>query len=297
MTLAPRWRTLVRIAGWTLLAASTIFLAVVARQHWDAISAMALSPAQWLVLAGLAIGYGVSLLLVAAGWHWVLALAGAGSPGRAHSMRAHATAQLAKYVPGNVFHLVGRHLIHRQAGMDDVRLAKAALAEIVLLLAAAVTIVAACLLAAMPEALRAWAWLAFPALGMAVCGAVVAMWWLCGGALRDALSAWLAYVIFFAVMGSIVAVIVAMLGGALLPGVAGGGVAAWIAGFVTPGAPGGLGVREAAMVLIGGEGTSRETLVVAAALLRLVTFAGDLVCFALGNLLFRDGAAPSACTS
>jgi hypothetical protein len=62
-------------------------------------------------------------------------------------------------------------------------------------------------------------------------------------------------------------------------------VAAWLAGFVTPGAPGGLGIREAAMVLFAGGSASAEVLFVAAALFRLVSFGGDLVCFAVASLL------------
>jgi hypothetical protein len=75
---------------------------------------------------------------------------------------------------------------------------------------------------------------------------------------------------------------------ALVRRLGGGGVAVWIAGFVTPGAPGGLGIREAAMVMLDGSSAPARMLVVTAAMFRLVTFAGDLLCFALGRLLFRE---------
>jgi glycosyltransferase 2 family protein len=283
------WQALARYAGWALIAASAVFLLSIALRHWQTISTMALAPSQWLALAGLSLAYGVSLLLVAAGWHAVLGLAGAGSPARGHAMGAHTTSQLAKYVPGNVFHVVGRHMIHRKAGMSGRVLAKAALIETLLMLTAALAIAAACLLGARPGVLEGAIWLALAAMLVSSGGLLVAVWWISRGAISRLATALLCYLAFFAIMGAIVAAIAAILGGAFEPGAAGGGVAAWIAGFVTPGAPGGLGIREAAMVLLGSGGTPAATLVLTAALFRLVTFAGDLVCFALGLVLFRDG--------
>ena len=94
-------------------------------------------------------------------------------------------------------------------------------------------------------------------------------------------------VAFFAVMAAIIVAIAAMLGAPPAWDIGAGGIASWIAGFVTPGAPGGLGVREAAMVFIGGRGTSPDVLLLLAVLFRLVTFAGDVLCALLGRVLLR----------
>ena len=90
---------------------------------------------------------------------------------------------------------------------------------------------------------------------------------------------------FFAVMAGVLAALGEMLGLGASPSLAGGGVAAWIAGFVTPGAPGGLGVREAVMVIVGGASASAEHLLMLGVLLRAVTFGGDLVCAVAGRAL------------
>jgi uncharacterized membrane protein YbhN (UPF0104 family) len=291
MIARDRIEALLRPAGWLLAAASAVFLVVVARRHWDAIAGIAVTPEQWLAIAGLCLLYGTSLLLLALAWRLVLGFAGAEPPSGSHAMRAYTMAQLAKYVPGNVFHLVGRHMMHRSAGMPDKELALAALIEVLLMLAGALAIVAGALVLDMPEALRDWSGTALSGLAVLLLAALAAARRLGRGPIRTMLAAFLACCTFFAIMGAVIAGIVALLGGGLSWNAGAGGVAAWIAGFVTPGAPGGLGVREAALVLLGAGSAPVQVLLLAAALLRLVTFCGDLVCFVLGGLLFRDKSA------
>lgn len=57
---------------------------------------------------------------------------------------------------------------------------------------------------------------------------------------------------------------------------------AWVVGFVTPGAPAGLGVREALLLLLlsHGMGAANASLLILA--LRIATTLGDMLCFALG---------------
>jgi len=56
--------------------------------------------------------------------------------------------------------------------------------------------------------------------------------------------------------------------------------AAWIIGYVSPGAPGGIGVREAALVALLGPSLGEGTAVSVACGLRCVTILGDLLLFA-----------------
>lgn len=57
---------------------------------------------------------------------------------------------------------------------------------------------------------------------------------------------------------------------------------AWVVGFVTPGAPAGLGVREALLLLLlsHGMGAANASLLILA--LRIATTLGDMLCFAFG---------------
>ena len=280
-----RLSALARPLGWLLVAASAVFLVVVAREHWSAVSAVRLAAGDWAALAMLALAYGASLFLLAGAWHLLLASASDGTVERGLSLRAYGTSQLAKYVPGNVFHYVGRHMLHRQAGATDGALARAALAEIILMAGAALTVAAGFYLAAGAaldrSGSRLLSVLILPAAPLAALMAHrIARIHLSAVGRAIALQ-----LVFFSAMAVIFASVVALLGERFSAAAAAIGVAGWIAGFVTPGASGGIGVREAALVFLGGQRIDTQTMLVAAALFRAVTFAGDLICFAIARAL------------
>ena len=278
------------LAGWLLTAASAAFLVVVAQERWGEIEATGLTPGQWGLIASLAVAYGFSLFLLAGAWHGLLRFVGAEPSGPAQSIHAFSTSQLAKYVPGNVFHLVGRHFMLRSAGIPDGKLALASALEIVLMLIGAGGVVTVAIVSHPPAALEGAALSAVrfvPAVyGLALISALLVARIVGKGNLLWLLVCLAAYGLFFALMGGTVAMIVAMVARPDPLAVAGGGVAAWMVGFVTPGAPAGLGTREAAMLLFVGNQVTASALIVSAALFRLVTFVGDLVCFGAGWLLF-----------
>lgn len=63
---------------------------------------------------------------------------------------------------------------------------------------------------------------------------------------------------------------------------------AWVAGFVVPGAPGGLGIREAVFVELYGRDLGVGLAVGLATILRVLTSAGDLVTFTIAHWLARN---------
>jgi glycosyltransferase 2 family protein len=60
---------------------------------------------------------------------------------------------------------------------------------------------------------------------------------------------------------------------------------AWLGGLLLPGAPGGLGVREALLVLLLGPVYGGGVIAAMALLLRLISIAGDVIAFGIGALL------------
>jgi glycosyltransferase 2 family protein len=60
---------------------------------------------------------------------------------------------------------------------------------------------------------------------------------------------------------------------------------AWLLGYITPGAPAGLGVREATLLLGINEIVSEPNAIVIIGIFRLITVSGDLLYFAIGYLL------------
>lgn len=61
----------------------------------------------------------------------------------------------------------------------------------------------------------------------------------------------------------------------------------WIIGFITPGAPGGIGIREAVMVLMCGSFMSTDTIMLYAVTMRIISTFGDVVAFLAGLALER----------
>ena len=287
------YKKLLRISGGILMIASLIFLVIAAHQRWTELSELHLAPLKWLELAGLIILYGCSLLLLAASWHWLLTLTGRLPVRQAHSMYAFAQTQLAKYVPGNVFHIVGRHMIMRNQGVADRQLVFAVAMEVPLMMVGALAAIAIALL--LDWMLAGYDLPLNPLLASALILVVTASVCIRGAAgKREANKTILAGSVlllntaFFAIMGFVVTRLVHLLIDVESLVIAAGGVAAWLVGYVTPGAPGGIGVREAAMMLLIGDRVSPTPLLLSAALFRLVTLLGDVVFFVLGNLLLRD---------
>jgi hypothetical protein len=94
------------------------------------------------------------------------------------------------------------------------------------------------------------------------------------------------YVLFFLVTGTLLAVLVTTVAGGPINIRLFGVVitifsCSWIAGYVTPGAPGGIGVREAIIIfsLAGLVGEAQATLV--ALLFRCITVGGDVIFYLL----------------
>ncbi len=217
-------------------------------------------------------------------------------PGGRH---AYALSGVYKYLPGNIFHLVSRQAFFRHAGASQLHLARTSLTELLLQLAAATGIAlliytSACLGRSCPN-------VALPGLqvppwgvgvGLATLGLValgVASRQFPFAALRQALVPTLVFFLGFAV---ILTLLFALLRGGspqLADPLVAAYLVAWIVGFLTPGAPGGLGVREAVFIALAG--VSGPLPVEGALLGRLVSTLGDLLFPAMTFALTR-GQAP-----
>lgn len=246
------------------------------------------SPAFLATLTAGSAAYAVLLMLLA--FAWLGLLRGIDGPGlKAGTMLAiFARTQVFKYLPGNVLHMVGRYMQARAAGASHIALGVAQVTELVLLTAAGATVAAVLALPLLVEqaqrnGLGDWV---LPVLGSA--GAVLAIGvplvlrrlpvgaaMLRRVALRGVVAVAL-YGVFMLGSGAIAWALAASLGdvGARPGEIIGITAAAWLVGFLVPGAPGGLGVRDA--VLIAGLAAAGVPGATAIALgHRIVTTLGD----------------------
>ena len=209
--------------------------------------------------------------------------------------------QIAKYIPGNVFHVLGRHVLGKEAGIKNLVLAGATIYEILGLLSASILIgfsgmlifglgniyfsshqiililmitliVNILIIASAPYFMRLRG-ITIPHHGIS-------------SSLYNMIKIYLLYFIFFLIAGLLLVYIVKIfldldinITGKLIVIFS----IAWVAGFIIPGAPGGIGVREAVIIFfitpIVGEAQS----VVVAVALRFVTLLGDVWFFIFSN--------------
>lgn len=243
------------------------------------------------------VGYGFLCTLLAAAWWWVVGVYGR-RPGARAGYTVWAQSQIAKYLPGNFGHVVSRQVLGREAGLSHPALVASFLFETgSLLLAAAVLGCAGVLAMGTTGSLRSLLpWILLCAVGcLLLWPAADALGrrfprtasWLEGlphlgwaDTLRLLGPALLSHLFFFLGTG---ALLVALAGSAwgsppegswnllwIYP-------IAWAAGAITVGAPAGVGVREAVLLLQleGILGPGRAAALAVA--LRIVTTGGDLL--------------------
>jgi hypothetical protein len=250
--------------------------------------------------------------MVIGGLAWHVALRGTGEPPRfPAALAAMMLSQFAKYVPGNVAHIIGRVVLAGRYGFALPRVIVAMTFETGWTVVTASVVAVAALVvegprlhAALPE---------LPPVGIAVVlaaalAAPVACVWLIrrwrppflarlmgeGDVTLPGVAPTLVCVALYGVNFVLAGFAVDLLAQGplaasesrfvLLTGVF---AVAWVAGYVTPGAPGGLGVREAILVAALGPVYGAGTAVALALVLRGCNFAADGLGFVVGLVIAR----------
>ena len=290
--LAPRHRlrTWLTWIGGLLSLGGLVFVVQRLVAYAGLIDLASLSPLGCGALLLLAVIYGAANCLLAAGW-WQL-LRGLEVPGRfAWATRAYAISQLAKYVPGNVFQFVGRQALGVAAGFGNGPLLKSTVLELLILAGAGAVFAPLVVprLATVWTALGfvpvmpAWAWV-----GAFVLAVTLGLWLLRHFGGPQMLRAGLCYGAFVAISGVVFAGCFIVAGGSAswpaLGSLIAAYVIAWLVGLLTPGAPAGLGMREAVLLVLLSGMASEPVILLAIVLGRAVTVLGDVGFYAAGAL-------------
>lgn len=300
-------RRLIRLAhagGLVIVVLSLVFLAnrLIQTGVWDL--AKAHGPALLAGIVAAAAGYGAASFLLSVAWVRIIRWCGQGDVPWTVGIALYGRTQIAKYLPGNVFHFVGRHVAGRRLGFDHIAMVWAALSE-----AAGLVSVAAAL-----GMIGALFWLplgAGPSSAVMIVLAVLALMspfvlsrgflWM-GSVLnvpvqrRGAMDivtglqpTYLLYVLFFVISAVILWCLSVIITGvpdlSILPVLIPVLAAAWLAGYVTPGAAAGLGVREAVLILALSDMIGAADAALLAVSYRGVTLLGDAVFFFISNAL------------
>lgn len=278
------FRRLLDWFGSGLALTGIVFVAFRIKDYSSRISLSQITPADWVSIFGLALLYGVANLLLAMAWRHLLAQFGVYAT-RWWSIRIYGVSQLAKYIPGNIFHLAGRQAIGMSAGVPGGVLVKTTVWELGLLAVAGAL----------------YGWLILPLLlpGFPL---PLSMILLAGTALLvsyllhhiigpEVTVSFFMEILFLAASGGVFAALLALIADGsqiymqtwLLIG--GAYIVAWLAGLVTPGAPAGVGIREMVLLLLLKGFVVETDLLMAVLLGRLITVAGDLLFFVAASFI------------
>ena len=271
-------------AGSAVATAGVAFVALRLHDYGVDINFARFDLITWLWVAALALIYGLSNTMLALAWQNLLKLFGVHSS-RLWAVRVYGISQIAKYVPGNIFHLAGRQAMGVAAGLAGWPLAKSALWE------QGVISVAGALfgLLALPLMVPSLSVAASTGMFAASIGiAVIVSHRFIGPPVARAFGL---YVGFLAILALLFVVLIRLLAGNAVTGggfwllLGGAYVLAWLIGLVTPGAPAGIGIRELLLLLLLKGAVNEADLLLAVVLGRVVTVGGDLLFFIAAALL------------
>ena len=275
------------------------FLAWTARKHWSTLSAWHPTLRTGSLLLICSVLYGIGMMFIAESWHQILCGVAGNRITRVVSWPSFGVTQVAKYLPGNVFHYLGRHMWLKQQGVTHKAAVTAAVWEVALIASTALGC-ASLILMFRPLAIGP-----FTARETSlVASSVAALLLLCllvihfvrrrvprlapviPGDLSLILSP-VALLGFFGMQGFTFWLLFRAVGAEPQIPAAAVAMLAWVVGYATPGAPGGIGSREAILVSLTTPMTGPANALILAALFRVATTLGDFVCFSLSSLVAR----------
>jgi hypothetical protein len=262
----------------------------------------------WACLVLASAAYALLSVLLVVVWSTILNAFAPDCIGAREAFALYATTQIMKYVPSNIVHFVGRHVALRRRGVAHLALVSTIFAEAAVLTCGACLAIAALeadVLAAVyrrhvaTDGLRV-----VMAIGLVCCAAAGLLCLHRAGVRRPVarvlawrfvarLSAALAAAaLFFAASALLISAVCRLLlddpAGFDTAAVAAALAGAWVVGFVIPGASAGIGVREAAVILLLSPALGAGDAAAVATVYRLVTAGGDALFAALGELVRRS---------
>jgi len=279
----PAVRNTLQFIGRAFALIGVIFVVLRLRLYWSEIDLARIAIPGRLLIAALSIVSGLSVLILATIWRRTL-LALQAPVSLPWAIKTYCVTQLAKYLPGNVFHYAARQGTGMAANISAIVLAKSFFWEIIISLSAALSLGALALPLLLARCSMPTSVLLFML--------VVVFIYLC---LRRIVNkhmaiAFLMQLSFLLIIGGIFASLLSLvceksLPDNLWPALIGAYIIAWLIGFVTPGASGGIGVREMVALFLLQAFIPESTLLMAIILARMVSVVGDVFAFLIGHLV------------
>jgi glycosyltransferase 2 family protein len=282
--MSPSLKRTLHRGGGALAIAGIAFVALRLREYGNEIDFARFGKVEWTEMVAFALIYGLANVMLAFAWRNLLERFGS-QVVRRWAVKAYGVSQLAKYVPGNIFHLAGRQAIGMAAGVPGWPLAKSSIWELGLLTLAGALFGVLDFSLVISGVTTSDGVIAFV---LTVISAATLLGYYFG---RMAARAFVLYVVFLAVSAAIFVGLIEMVSSlslsdaSLWPSLGGAYVLAWLAGFITPGAPAGLGIRELVLMFLLQRLVAGPDLLLVIMLGRAITVSGDFAFFMLAFLM------------
>jgi len=290
----------VSVVGKLLMAASLVFIILQITRH-DIDLSILTSP---LVIMGLfltALVFGLGIVFAGLNFRWLIGDITGVSVGRILVIKAYCVSNLYKYLPGSVMYLIGRNRIAFETKkVSHAQVAFATVVEGVLILLSAIIVVA---LSVTDEAIYYVRQVNIPHFVWIIAGGVVLACVLLAVIFRGRLQVWsrkfsdgmknfrlvsrvkrLGTCLLIVIVLAITYLVTLMLLGQqitfdMVPTIIGLYLLAWLAGFMTPGAGGGMGVRELVLYMFLSGYLDTGIVLSSAIMHRLITIVGDVLAY------------------
>ena len=264
-------------------AAAVLGIGFVGIRIWDnshSNSFPAITPLMVAMLLLLMVTYTIACQLHPLAWKCVLAQLGVRVP-ETWAIKAYGKTQLAKYLPGNVFHLAGRQVAGMSAGIPSAAVAKSIGVEMTMLIVSGGCFTVLLIPIVAPIVTPLVSLILFPCLATSVYLVIRSFVGI------NLSTSFLLQIVFHLCSSLTFATVYLMLGGRVsdLNFVAAAYVIAWLIGTITPGAPAGVGIRELVLIFILGRHMEQAQLISAVALGRAVTISADVLFFIIATVI------------
>jgi hypothetical protein len=292
----------VKIIGYLLTVASIVFLVKYFIDNKDSM-AILLDPGILWATLGLGVFVTVSVLFNAYTWKRSLEIF---TPARIPLIPIYclfAKANMGKYIPGNVMQYVSRNIIGRDYNLDQKQMALSTVIELILKVAVAVVMTlllsfdglfSTIVQAVRDGALSLWLVIAVLVVGFGVVAGVIVYFVRLNRKRKlnfKKLAAVALHTAGFYGVNMVAFILTLLLLQGSLQGyspfmLSGYYLIAWFIGFITPGAPSGIGIREYVMLLLFVPMFPQSTILAAMIVNRVISTLGDVFAY-LSTFLFR----------
>ncbi|MFD3225383.1 hypothetical protein [Rahnella aceris] len=264
------------ILGSGLAIIGVIFVVARLHNYWQKADSQSLPPISWLLIGFMAICYGIINLLLAIAWKSIL-LHLTISVEKRWAIRTYGISQLAKYIPGNIFHIAGRQAIAMASGYPSRQVLKSNFYELILIAIAGSTsifLIIPIIFPVIPQVIGVM----ITVLSIIITFAVIKVFFS-----KQLSYAFLLQLLFLSLSAIIFTFILTEISfKERIPlnyyiYIFGAYTIAWLVGLITPGAPAGVGIRELVIVFCLRSIIPESELLLAVVLGRFVTVLGDVV--------------------